>query len=114
MRTSYIGGNIKRISSEAFKNCTSIQTMVIDPTGGAVDIGGFEGCTNLESVTINNTVSTIGEAAFKGCSKLKSFTVEGYGNKLAIGKSAFEGCSSLKQFDFPDIETTIGDRAFYG
>ena len=77
MRTSYIGGNIKRISSEAFKNCTSIQTMVIDPTGGAVDIGGFEGCTNLESVTINNTVSTIGEAAFKGCSKLRSFTVEG-------------------------------------
>lgn len=88
--------------------------MVIDPTGGAVDIGGFEGCTNLESVTITNTVSTIGEAAFKGCSKLRSFTVEGYGNKLAIGKSAFEGCSSLKQFDFPDIETTIGDRAFYG
>ena len=122
-----------KLETEAFKDNTSITTIVIPE--GVTEIGtqAFKDCTSLESVTIPSTVTSILDRAFQGCSKLKSVTIPS-GVKIissytfyeckslskvtlpdgltSIQQSAFASCTALKSISIPDTLTTIGQSAF--
>ncbi|MBR4626870.1 MAG: leucine-rich repeat domain-containing protein [Ruminococcus sp.] len=68
-----------------------------DPSAGIIRIGmnAFRNCTSLNSITIPETVRYIGNQAFRGCSKLKRILIPK--SVKAIYPLAFADCTSLEQ-----------------
>ena len=83
------------------------------PADGAATIGtaAFKDNTTITSVVVPENVTMIGSQAFKGCTSLA--TVE-LSNVQVISTSAFEGCTSLDDVVIPPTVTEIGAYAFYG
>lgn len=77
-------------------------------------IGGnaFKDCSSLNSVTIPNSVTMIWEDAFKGCSALKSITLPD--SITMLGPEAFYNCKALEFVYIPDGMTDIREYTFYG
>ena len=96
----------------AFKDCASLESIII--LDGVTEIGAntFNYCTSLKSIVIPDSVIKIGEAAFHGCKSLESITIpEGV---TEIGANTFNYCTSLKSIVIPDSVIKIGEAAFEG
>ena len=89
------------IANYAFKECTSLKSVIIP--GSMTSIGGsaFSGCSGLTSITIPNSVTSIGGSAFSGCSGLTSITIPD--SVTSIGLWAFENCGDLKEVHITDL-----------
>ena len=101
-----------KISSYAFRNCTSLTTITITDNVRSIGQYAFNGCTSLESITIPDSVTSIGDATFYKCTSLTSITIPD--SVTSIGEDAFEGCTSLTSITIPDSVTSIGSSAFRG
>ena len=102
------------IANGAFKDNATITDVVI-PALSALNIGNnaFENCTSLKSIVMNDLENSIGNAAFNGCTSLTSVTF--YNCHITeIADQAFMNCSSLLEVALPDSVTRIGDSAFDG
>ena len=75
----YIPNNVTMIENYAFKDCTSLKSVVIPD--GVTQIGdfAFQGCTSLQKVFIQRSVTTIGRMAFDGCINLMTIDVDHVG-----------------------------------
>lgn len=94
-------GSVVEIGDEAFRNCTSLQNLVLPRTLVRIGPGAFYECTGLTSVTIPNSVSSIGETAFWGCTGMRNVVIPS--SVTAIGASAFYNCTGLSRIDsYPD------------
>ena len=96
----------------AFKDCASLESIII--LDGVTEIGAntFNDCTSLKSIVIPDSVIKIGEAAFHGCKLLESITIPE--EVTEIGANTFNDCISLKRIKIPDSVTKIGEAAFKG
>lgn len=67
------------IASGAFRDCTTLQSVIIAPTSGITTISSsaFYGCTSLSSVTLPADVSSIGYSAFGNCGSLTTIHYQG-------------------------------------
>lgn len=85
-----------KIETEAFKDNTSITTIVIPD--GVTEIGNaaFQGCTNLTSVTIPDSVTTIGDSAFYGCINLTTITIGKGVNSIKVGSGISDSFGRTK------------------
>lgn len=85
-----------KLQTEAFKNVTSITTIVIPD--GVTEIGNaaFQGCTNLTSVTIPDSVTKIGDSAFYGCSNLTTITIGKGVNSIKVGSGSSDSFGRTK------------------
>ena len=101
----------KFIGEGAFKNCTSLRSIVIPDKVKYIGYDAFNGCTSLSSVTIGKSVAHISSYTFSGCTSLKSITIPE--NVSSIANDVFSGCTSLESITLPDGLTSISDRAFY-
>ncbi len=61
-----INSNTKFIGSEAFKNCSNLETINVPSTVVSISDYAFAYCDALTEITIPATVETIGEGAFSG------------------------------------------------
>ena len=98
------------IAFQAFKGCTSLQSIVIPNGETRIDTSTFEGCGGLQSIVIPDSVKEIGESAFSYCTSLQSIEIPDSVTK--IKSHAFEGCTSLQSIVIPDRVTTIDRTAF--
>lgn len=98
-----------KISTNAFANEDSIESLVVTENVREIYYGAFSNCSNLKRVKLTNTEQI--EETFKGCSNLESVDL---GNLKRMYGAAFKRCTSLTNIDLPNGMTTIGDEAFYG
>ncbi len=103
---------VTAISDEAFKACTSMNSVTIPETVVTIGKAAFYGCDNLTEVNLPASVKTIGELAFANCSTLEKVTFADNSALVEIGKNAFDTCISLETVKLPAKLTTIGAGAF--
>ncbi len=110
-----IPDSIESIGSEAFKNCSVLETIYFNATNCTVNSfsGGsnYENCNNLTKFVFGKDVTAIPDNACFGATKLQSVVFEG--DVTAIGRYAFAKCSSLRAVDLSKVQT-IGINAFEG
>ena len=100
------------ICDEAFKNCSSLETLTLGENITSLGKNTFRECSNLQDVIIPNSVESMGEYCFYGCSTLHQATL---GNGLKkIDKYVFSNCSSLESVQIGDSIKNIETYAFQG
>ena len=110
-------GVVTMIGEYAFKNCTSLKSIVIPETVTSLGEGAFYGCENLASITIPESVEEIGTYAFTLTKKLAKF--EGKyasedGRTLVKDNAIFAyAWASGDSYTIPEGVTSIADYAFY-
>ena len=105
------GSKVTKIGKYAFRDCTSLTSVIIPK--GVTSIGqyAFEGCSALEDVTIPQSVTSIGKGAIRLCPSLTSIIIPN--SVTNIDEFTFYGCSSLMSVTIPENVTSIGKYAFY-
>ena len=77
----------------SFKNCTTLDSLVIGGNVTRIQNSFFSGCINLQFADIGNAVRQIGEQVFNGCANLQTVNI---GSSVEnIGNNAFSGCTNL-------------------
>ena len=76
----------------------------------AIGAKAFKDCSSLESIIIPNNVISIGAMAFYDCSWLESVTIEG---NASIYNDAFRGCTSFTSVTIGNSATSIGYYSFH-
>ena len=117
---------ITKIAQEAFKNNTTLTSVIIPNSVTEIGQYAFSGCTSLETAIIGDGVKDLGKittddsglpissehwSIFSGCTSLKN---------AIIGKSVesicgytFNNCTSLESIEIPDNVKYIGYYCFY-
>ena len=133
------GKAVSRIGNNAFENCTSLVTLIIDAPITSIGDYAFAGCSSLKTVTItsserlesigegafmnataltgfsvNKSTHTIGEMAFKNCKSLAKFEFVGSSYIGEIKRQTFMNCVNLASINLTNSIVNIGEEAFYG
>ncbi|MBQ8565985.1 MAG: leucine-rich repeat protein [Clostridia bacterium] len=132
--SEYNGLPITRIEKNAFKEETSLLSVIIPSRVTYIGISAFEGCSGITSVNLSEGLTYIGNHAFNGCKSLEEIKMPD--SILNAGIGAFMNCTSLKKVEIskgikainthtfaqctalstviiPDSVTRIGKGAFY-
>ena len=115
-------------ADEAFKDCYSLQVLVLPEGLQKVGYMMVAGCKNLQAIDIPASVEEIEQSAFEDCRSIKSITFGGASSGAPgrfnapaassqlkkIGNWAFYNCHALQNIVIPEGVEEIGDGAFYG
>ena len=86
--------------------------LIMSDTVTSISSNAFKNCTSLTGVEMTENVASIGDSAFYGCSVLTDIEIPS--NVTSIGKYAFQNCTSLTNIDIPDSVTSLETGAFKG
>ena len=111
INSEYDGHEVIRISEEAFKDCTMLESIIIWANLEEIADSAFKGCTGLVEISIPSDTTRIGNHAFEGCTKLENVII--WGNP-DIGDYAFSNCISLTSISIGSDTKSIGAHAFEG
>ena len=103
---------VRVVGSNAFKNCTLLETIDIPNTVESIGDEAFYGCTGLQTVSLQESLKTIGHSAFYGCEKIAAITIPESVKKL--GNKVFYGCKNLTTIDLPSGLEELNAYTFYG
>ena len=133
----YIGKNVKSIGEQAFRNVTTMTSLTFAPEGQLTTLStnSFRNCSSLEAVIIPNTVTTMGTSVFEDCSGMTSAAFEEgftmtyipewtfYNTRFTsfeipasvntINKGVFMNNTALAAIEFPATLTKLGQEAFH-
>ena len=88
----------------AFREMSSLETVVLPNTVRTIGASAFLDCENLRNVTLPDGLETIGDKCFKGCSNLYSIIIPK--SVTQIGADAFSDCFRLVEvYDLSDALT---------
>ena len=107
-----IPDSVTTISDFAFCRCVNLTNITIPDSVTTIGGYAFSDCCSLTNIIIPNSVTTIGDYAFSWCSKLNSITISD--SVTTIPMYAFWNCYKLTNITLPDSVTTISAYAFYG
>ena len=83
---------ISNVGTEAFRNNTLIENVIIPRGYKSLSNYAFGYCTSLRRVDIPDTVTAINAAAFRGCTALKTIALP---KLITVGTHMFADCTSL-------------------
>lgn len=101
--------NIETIGAEAFRDCSSLNKVVVKSDKVKFEDSVFENCCELSSFEAEH-LRIISKRLFNGCANLTFLLCP---NIEFIGEAAFEFCSNL-EFQMPNSVKSIGFAAFNG
>ena len=107
----FIPSCVSCIRSNSFKNCQSLESIIISDSVAVIENQAFLNCDSLVTVIIGKLPNTLGENAFYDCNNLKTVVIEG-SKTLKIDNSVFSHCHSLTNVTIEDCKT-MGDSVFY-
>ena len=110
-KNTKIPESVTAIGSNAFYQCSSLESIEIPSTVTSIGEWAFFGCSSLTSLEIPEGVTSIGESAFNGCAALKSIEIPS--GVTSIGQQLFYKCHALECVTIPSGVTSIADEAFY-
>jgi len=93
------------ISGDAFTNCTSIATLILNKAinNTSSNNSAFRNLTSLTTLYVGNKVGSIPDYAFSGCTGLKLVRLgqnNGVDNNVvAVSASAFSGCTNFSTLE---------------
>lgn len=96
----------------AFDGLNALKSVTLSKQLAEIPDQAFRNCDSLETLMIPDSVTSYGESAFEGCTALK--TLINSNSLLHIGNRCFADCSQLEDFEIPDSVTEIGNSAFSG
>jgi hypothetical protein len=105
------GHEVVGIAASAFKDCTTLESVLFWAEIEYIGDYAFAGCTALTSISIPTETTSIGAHAFEGCTNLSSLIIWGSPN---IGENAFAGCTSITSVSIDSDTEEIGAHAFDG
>ncbi len=110
LKSIILPNSVETIGASAFQGCTQLKSIELPLSLENLNAYVFEGCTALETVAFNNKLTAIGEHAFENCTSLKHVALgEGM---LDIKEFAFASCTSLESVTLNEGLTTISNNAF--
>ncbi len=86
-----------------FRECSSIESIVINGNPAEIDPYKFSGCTSLKCINIPDSVTKIGEGAFYDCTSLTSINIPA--SVTEIDSYVFYGCTNLKESYIEILDT---------
>lgn len=100
------------ISSEAFRGCTSLQTVNFEAESKVNYIyqHAFRDCAALTTISLPSTVRTISSDVFRDCTSLASLTLP---SGLTSIYAAFAGCSNLATLNYDGTKSDWGTKVTY-
>ena len=103
---TFPAANLTVISSEAFRDCTALETLHFDGSSiREIGVSAFRGCTALKSIDSWGVVDHICNTAFWQCTGLESVTIAP--TVKTIEYNAFAGCTGLKTVIIEDSESYL-------
>ena len=102
---------VTKIANEAFKDKTTLESVIIPDSVKTLEGSVFEGCTSLTNVILSNELTRIEGATFKNCTSLASIYIPQ--GVTTIVSSSFAN-SGLKEITLPSSLTVVGQGAFTG
>ena len=109
---TYEGLPVTSIGEMAFRDCSSLTSVVIPDSVTSIGDYAFAYCDGLTSVTIGEGVTSIGGWAFAACYGLTSVVIPD--SVTSIGERAFAYCYGLTSVTIGDSVTSIGNPVFDG
>ena len=102
--------SIKRIESQAFYYCSSLETINLPDQIYFIGNSAFWGCSSLRSLKLPKALSSINPHVFQSCESLESVD---FSERLSlINSGAFNNCRGLRDLVLPNSLKTIGQEAF--
>ena len=86
--------DVEMIGEGAFKGLPNLKTVILTDKIFFIDSEAFMNCTALESIKFGSDFEDIGPRAFKGCTKLAKINIPKYVRFIRDG--AFNDCNALK------------------
>ena len=114
--TVKVGGvicKVSEISVNAFKDDTTLKTVIIGKNVKVIGNTAFYGCKNLAKVSGAGAIVQIGDRAFYNCMALSGIVLPS--TVTSIGKQAFYNCRNLKSITINTLalnSKTLGTQAF--
>jgi len=101
--------SVVEIQDNAFNDCYKLKKVLLNEGLKKIGKNAFKGCTSLQSITLPSSIVEIEEGAFYSCRSLGKIVLNDGLRK--IGKKAFAYCRSLESIDLPSSLVEIGDYA---
>jgi len=102
---------LKIIGKHSFRNCKSLQRIIIPSSVLEIGRSAFEGCVQLRELVFHEGIKKIEKSAFSQCSSLESISLPSTLNE--IGDYSFLFCSRLREIHINNERMQIGDNALY-
>ena len=105
------------IDSSAFEGCTSLESVTfgLNSSLETINYGAFKDCTSLSTIVVPDGVNSIGSKAFNNCAALTSVSIPS--SVTHIGEYAFDSCQSLVTFIFRGTQAqwdAVEKASYYG
>ena len=105
-----IAEGVTSIGSNAFRNCSQLDSIILPSTLEWIGDNAFRNCGNLKSIMLPSRLKETGYSVFRNCTSLISVKMS---NSLTrIEESTFANCSCLTEITIPNSVNTIGYAAF--
>lgn len=105
----YIRKGITGIGSNAFLNCTSIESVSLTSSIKSIGEGAFRGCSRLEQIALPASVEMVDDWAFADCTALKKMTI--CNGAVRIGATQVYHCPALREVI--TLETPENSRSMF-